>query len=54
MSGNSEGRKIDLEKVSKSNIEESPEPMGKPNPTEPVTVSGAAGRSKGEAEGIAM
>jgi hypothetical protein len=54
MSGNPEGRITDLEKVSKSHIEESPEPIGKPNPTEPVTVSGAAGGSKGEAKGIAM
>jgi hypothetical protein len=50
MSGNPEGRKTDSKKTSKSNIEESPEPIGKPDPTEPVTVSGGAGGSKGEAK----
>jgi hypothetical protein len=41
-------------KASKSNIEESPEPIGKPDPTEPVTVSGGAGGSKGEAKGTTI
>jgi hypothetical protein len=51
MSENPEGRTTDSKKASKSNIEESPEPIGKPDPTEPVTVSGGAGGSKGEAKG---
>lgn len=50
MSGNPEGRTTDSKKTSKSNIDESPEPIGKPDPTEPVTVSGGAGGSKGEAK----
>ncbi len=55
MSGNPVGRTTDSKKASKSNIEESPEPIGKPDPTEPVTVnSGAAGGSKLRAKGIAM
>lgn len=42
-------------KASKSNIEESPEPIGKPDLIEPVTVNGGtAGRSEGEAKGIAI
>jgi hypothetical protein len=49
MSENPEGRTTDSEKASKSNITESPEPIGKPDPTEPVTVKGGAGGSKGEA-----
>ena len=54
MSGNPEGRTTDSKKASKNNIEESPESVGKPDPTEPVTVSGGAGGSKGEAKGIAL
>ncbi len=54
MSGNPEGRTIDSERASKSNIEESPEPIGKPDPTEPVTVSSGAGGSKGEAKGATI
>ena len=54
MSGNPEGRTTDSKKASKSNIEESPEPIGKPDPTEPVTVSGGAGGSKGEAKGTTI
>jgi hypothetical protein len=50
MSGNPEGRTTD----SKSNIEESPEPIGKPDLTEPVTVIGGAGGSKGEAKGTTI
>jgi hypothetical protein len=53
-SGSPERRTTDSKKASKSNIEESPEPIGKPDPNEPVTVSGAADGSKGEAKGIAM
>jgi hypothetical protein len=48
MSGNPEGRTTDSKKASKSNIEESPEPISKPDPTEPVTVRGGAGGSRGE------
>ncbi|MFL6361596.1 MAG: hypothetical protein ACJ72V_19970 [Nitrososphaeraceae archaeon] len=51
MSENPEGRTTDSKKTSKSNIEESSEPIGKPDPTEPVTIGGAAGGSKGEAKG---
>jgi hypothetical protein len=54
MSQNPEGRTRDSKKASKSNIEESPEPIGKPDPTEPVTVSGGAGGSKGEAKGTVV
>ena len=54
MSGNPEGRTTDSKKASKSNIEESPEPIGKTDPTEPVTVSGGAGGSKGEAKGTTI
>jgi hypothetical protein len=54
VSGNPEGRTTDSKKSSKSNIEVSPEPIGKPDPTEPVTVTGGAGGSKGEAKGIAL
>ena len=38
MSENPEERTTQSKKASKSNIEESPEPIGKPGPTEPVTV----------------
>ena len=51
MSQNPEGRTTDSKKASKNNIEESPEPIGKPDPTEPVTVNGGAGGAKGEAKG---
>jgi hypothetical protein len=54
MSENPEGRTIDSKKASKSNIEESPEPIGKPDPTEPVTVGGGAGGSRGEAKGTTI
>ena len=54
MSGNPEGRTTDSKKASKSNFEESSEPIGKPDPTEPVTVSGEAGGSKGEAKGTTI
>lgn len=54
MSRNPEGKTTDSKKASKSNTEEPPEPIGKPNPTEPVTVSGAAGGSKGGSKGIAI
>jgi hypothetical protein len=55
MSGNPEGRTIDSKEASKSNIEESPpEPIAKPDPTEPVSFSGGAGGSKGEAKGTTI
>jgi hypothetical protein len=54
MSGNPEGRTTDSKKASKSNIEESPEPIARPDPTEPVSVSGRAGGSKGEAKGTTI
>jgi hypothetical protein len=54
MSGNPEGRATGSKKASESNIEESPEPIGKPYPTEPVTVIGGAGGSKGEAKGTTI
>ena len=54
MSENPEGRTTDSKKASKSNIEESPEPIGKPDPTEPVTVGGGAGGFKGEAKGTTI
>jgi hypothetical protein len=54
MSGNPEERTTDSKKASKSNIEESPEPIGKPDPTEPVTVSGGTGGSKVEAKGTVV
>jgi hypothetical protein len=54
MSQNPEGRTTDSKKASKSNIEESPEPISKPDPTEPVTVSGGARGSKGEAKGTVV
>jgi hypothetical protein len=54
MSGNPEGKATDSKKASKSNIEESPEPIGKPDPTEPVTVNGGTGGSKGEAKGTTI
>jgi hypothetical protein len=54
MSQNPERRTTDSKKALKSNIEESPEPISKPDPTEPVTVSGGAGGSKGEAKGTVV
>jgi hypothetical protein len=54
MSGNPEGRTTDSKKSSKSNIEESPEPIARPDPIEPVSVSGRAGGSKGEAKGTTI
>ncbi len=51
MSENPEGRTRDSEKASSSSIGESPEPIGKPGLTEPVTIRGGAGGSKGEAKG---
>lgn len=51
MSENPEGRMTDSKKTSKGNIEESPEPIAKTDPTEPVTVGGGAGGSKGESKG---
>jgi hypothetical protein len=54
MSENPEERTTESKKASKSNIEESPEPIGKPDPTEPVTVSGEAGGSKGEGKGATI
>jgi hypothetical protein len=55
MSENPEGRTTESKKTSKSNIEDkSPEPIGKPDPTEPVTVSGGAGGSKGEGKGTTI
>ncbi len=54
MSGNPEGKTKDSKKASKSSIEESPEPIGKPDPTEPMTVRGGAGGSEGEAKGAAI
>ncbi len=54
MSENPEERTTDSKKASKTNIEESPEPIAKPDPTEPVTVRGGAGGSKGEAKGATI
>ena len=54
MSGNPEERTTDSKKASKSNIEESPEAIARPDPTEPVTVSGGTGGSKGEAKGTVV
>jgi hypothetical protein len=54
MSENPEERTTESKKASKSNIEESPEPIGKPDPTEPVTVRGGVGGSKGEAKGTTI
>jgi flagellar basal body-associated protein FliL len=54
MSENPEGRTTDSKKTSKANIEESPEPIAKTDPTEPVTVGGGAGGSKGESKGTTM
>ena len=54
MSENPEERTTDSKKASKSNIEEYPEPIGKPDPTEPVTVIGGAGGSKGEGKGTTI
>jgi hypothetical protein len=51
MSENPEERTTESKKASKSNIEESPEPIGKPDPAEPVTVRGGAGGSRGEGKG---
>ena len=51
MSENPEERTTESKKASKSNIEESPEPISKPDPTEPVTVRGGAGGSRGEGKG---
>jgi hypothetical protein len=52
MSEKPEERTAESKKASKSNIEESPEPIGKPDPTEPVTVRGITGGSKGEEKGV--
>ncbi len=54
MSENSQERKADSRKTSKSNIEEHPEPISKPDPTEPITVRGGAGGSKGEGKGATI
>ncbi len=54
MSENPEERTTDSKKASTSNIEESPEPISKPDPTEPVTVRGRAGGSKGEEKGTTL
>jgi hypothetical protein len=54
MSQNPEGTTTDSKKASNSNIEESPEPIGKPDSTEPVTVSGEAGGSKAETKGTVV
>ncbi len=54
MSENPQERTADSRKASKSNIEESPEPISKPDPTEPVTVRGGAGGSKAEGKGATI
>ena len=42
-------------KTSNSNIEQSSsKPISKPDPTEPVTVRGGAGGSRGEGKGAAI
>ncbi len=54
LSENPEERTANSRESSKSNIEQSPEPMSKPDPTEPVTVRGGAGGSKGEGKGATI
>lgn len=54
MSENPEERTTDLKKASNSNNGMSPEPTGKPDPTEPITVRGGAGGSKGEGKGATV
>lgn len=54
MSENPEERTIDSKKASNSNVGKSPEPTSKPDPTEPVTVRGGAGGSRGEGKGAAI
>ena len=54
MSENQEERTTDSRKISNSNIEQSPKPISKPGPTEPVTVRGGAGGSRGEGKGATI
>lgn len=54
MSENPEERTTDSRKTSNSNIEQSPKPISKPDPTEPITGRGGAGGSRGEGKGATV